>query len=186
MMGPLAKLIFIYLFLFSGHTMNAKECQSPIYLQYVSEITRAFAEEMERDLDLVCIGGGGSMPRDVQEISVKFIAYQRASINQARELEVEATQRLMELINGHEKIRPYLREYPFKAHRAEVAISFNKPNNSRYTDGSVTHVFQVKNKIFYFREDGHSVMAIDLGEEPYEEAVKIVQAKKDSRSNLQL
>jgi len=71
-------------------------------------------------------------------------------LEEARELEVAAIQKLLNHINSHQKIRPFLREYPFKNDRVEISISFTDENNQRYTDGRITRVSQVKNNLFYF------------------------------------
>jgi hypothetical protein len=164
--------------LFIGSSMNAEEIIPEDYEVYVDEIVRAYSQKIENELDLICIGDGGRMPKDVESISVKFVAYRRATIEEARALEVKATEALLSAINNHEKIRPFLREHPFKANRAEVSISFNKPDNSSYLDGSVVYVMQVKNKIHYFSDDGKSKRYNLLKAEPFEEAVKNIESTK--------
>lgn len=163
-------LVYFTFIFFMINKINAKEREPAIYLQYVSEVTHSFIKEIEKEFGLRCIGSGGGMPHDVEEISVKFISYKRASIEQAREIEVKATEKLLKIINEHEKIRPYLREYPFKANRAEVSILFNKLDNTSYTDGSVAYVFQVRNQIVYCAEDPNTNNFIKLLKEPYDEA----------------
>jgi len=144
------------------------------YLAYVNQIINSFANEVKKEYGLVCTGSGGQMPYDVEEISIKFSAYRRATIEEARELEVKVTEEFIEAINSNEKIRPFLREYPFRADRAEIAISFKQPNHCQYTDGSVAYVFQVKNRIYYEADSETSPSLISIMDEPYEEALKIV------------
>src|SRR5271170_3047510 len=86
-----------------GLTMHAKEYESPVYTQYAVEVIRSFSKQVEKEFGLECVGSGGSMPHDVQEISVKFIAYQHATVQQARELEVKLTEKFVQIINAHEK-----------------------------------------------------------------------------------
>ena len=167
--------MIIFVLLLSHWNLCANEDKPSMHVKYVNEIIHSFAEDMERELELVCIGSGGSMPYDVESISMKFNTYQRATIDQACELEVKATEKLLKAINSHPKIRPYLRVYPFTAPRAEVAISFYKSNGTPYIDGIVVgHVFQVRGYIFYCKRsvEGH---LSDLGEEPYEVAFNIAQ-----------
>ena len=174
----LAKLIVVCA-LFLGVQVSAKNQDTVDYEVYVNQIVNSFAKQMKKEYGLVCIGEGGSMPYNVREISVKFIHYSRASIKEARALEVKATERLLEMINAHEKIRPFLSNYPFKPYQAEVAISFRrKENNDYYYDGSVVRVTQIKNTIFYKDKDEKSPLYITLAKEPYEEALKIVQASE--------
>jgi hypothetical protein len=157
------------------------------YTIYVDEIVRSFAKEMKKEFGLVCIGGGGGMPYDIEEISVKFVDYKKATIEQAREIEINGTEKLLKMINTHKKIRPYLREYPFVPKRARVSISFYKPDNEYYLDGSVARVSQVKGMIYYDRAEPTktkkytTVDLIELHEEPYEEALKIVNEDKGKK-----
>jgi len=147
----------------------------PLYEMYVNEIIRSFTDTMEREFNLKCIGDGGRMPNDVEEISVAFVYYKKATVDQARLLEVKAIETLLQIVNSHEKIRPYLREYPFKSNRVEISISFRKLDNSSYTDDSVARVTQIRNTIYYRGTDGSSKNYYSLGEESFEKALKIAQ-----------
>ena len=154
---------------------STKVQQSVDYEVYANQIVKTFTKEMEKEHDLICIVSGGSMPYNVREIKVVFAFYQKPSMDKARELEVRATERLLQIINSHEKIRPFLSNYPFKSNQAKVSISFLKKDNTMHSDGSFTHVFQVKNTIFFQARNSKTGL-YDLAEEPYEEALKIVQA----------
>ncbi len=165
--------------------MHAATSQAPDYSVYVKEIINSFAEEMNREFGLVCVGDGRKMPRDVEEIDIKFKAYRRATTEEARAFQVIVTQKLLEKINAHEKIRPYLREFPFKSERVSVTISFSMPNGLRYSDGSVALVQPARNKIFYCTTDPFTKKLIDLLEEPYAEAEQFVKERppKNLRSH---
>lgn len=164
---------------------TAKECESPVYTQYVAEITSAFAKEMNKEFCLDCGASGGEMPYDVEAISIKLVSYQSATVEQARELEIKTTERLVQIINAHEKIRPFLRESPFPSSRARVNISFRNPKKTLSSSNDVALVLQAKNKIHYCAKDpNNQYLFIDIKEEPYEEARKIVlgnSAKNDSQ-----
>ena len=192
-------ILGIVFFLISGIHLNAKEIHSNEYCRYVNEITKSFAKEMENDFDLFCIGSGGRMPHDVEKIEVLFVAHRKTTLEEARKMEVKGVQNLLKKINTHEKIRPYLREYPFKSDRVDVSISFQTKEDYHITDGSVTLVYLVKNKVIYRAaemrkeksypgydcRDPNNIIyfpprekieeeLIPLFEEPYEEALKIV------------
>ena len=159
-----------------GCKKNHSTEESEDYEVYVNEIIDSLAHQMKSDYGLICTGDGGRMPHDIEKISVKFIAYQRATIEEARELEVKVTERLLEIINSHKKIRPFLRDYPFTPARTQVGISFNKKNNSSYADGRVVYVSNIKNTLYYDAEDP-SGKDIELAKEPYEEAkIKVLGA----------
>ena len=169
----------VILMVFVGSKVNGKEDESPAYTQYVAEITRSFAKQIEKEFDVECIGSGGRMPYDVEEISVKLAVYRNATVEEARELEIKATERLIQVINAHEKIKPFLREFPFPSSRAHVTISFRNPKKTFIlsSQDDVDLVFQAKNRIYYQAKDPNNpYLGKDIKDEPYEEALKIVQS----------
>ena len=195
-MFRLDKVLFILTF-FMGNSMHAKE--RPVYVKYVHEIVNEYIKEMEREHGLHCIGSGGGMPKDVEEVGVMFTIQKKVtSLEEARELEIAAIQKLLDHINNHPKIRPFLREYPFKYDRVRISISFTDKNNEQFTDGSITYMFQAKNNLFYCTSekyiakgyqitdpdtnevytvpDREDYKLIDYYDEPYEEAVKKIKS----------
>ena len=174
-------LVSYFLFILSCLTLNSSE-----YLIYVDEVIRDFAKEIEEELYLENSGSGGRMPRDVEKISVIFCANRRASIEEARDIEVFAVKRLLEIINSHEKIRPFLREHPFNANRVDVTINFNNFENDRNYDGSVTFMFLSKGRIIYCAFDPITGKFIDLLDESFEEAQKIVESNPKPISDLRI
>jgi hypothetical protein len=169
------KSYIVSILMIVSFSLNAKDDDSPIYTQYVAEVTSSFVKEMHKKYGLECGASGGAMPYDVEEILVQLVAYRSATIEQARELEVKATERFAQIINAHEKIRPFLREYPFPSSRARVTISFRK-KRKHPTDDDVEFVCHAKNKLYYLAHDpDHPYVGKDIKNEPYEEALKIVQ-----------
>jgi hypothetical protein len=173
----------IVLTLFMGLKVNGKEDESPVYLRYVAEVTSSFLKEMHKEYGFECGASGGSMPHDVEEILVQLVTYRRATIEQARELEVKATERFAQIINAHEKIKPFLREVPFPAGRACVTIAFRKKKNAPAAENDVSFVCHAKNRIYYLAHNPNNpYVGKDIKDEPYEEALKIVLSnalKKD-------
>jgi hypothetical protein len=165
-----------------GNKMAQSDPKRPVYIQYVDEITNNFIQEAKSKLGLICWGRGGSMPHDVKSIEVAFICYQHGAIDKARALEVETTEMLIKLVNEHEKIRPFLHQYPFPPDSAEVLISFRKPNEDEYQDGSVALTFQVRNIIFY-KAANQDDLYTTLAEEPYAEAWAKVLGQTENRNN---
>ena len=140
------------------------------------------------------------MPKDVEKIEIFFSSYSKSTIENARKMEVNAIQALLKRINSHEKIRPFLREYPFTSSRIGILISFRTLNDTRPVDGSIAVVSLANNTIFYdiakiiikepipftyttrdnqtvteVIEGGPREKLVPLMEEPYEEALKILR-----------
>ncbi len=175
-------LLVLLLFFVIELQVNAKEYEPPLYVQYVDEVTNTFLKEVYKKYGFECGATGGGMPHDVEKISVSLDANQTATVEQARELEINLTERFAQIINAHEKIRPFLREYPFPAGRVSVMISFrvSKKKKESFKDDEVELVFQAKNRIFYQAYNYEKpYLGIDIKDEPYEEALKIVQGKQE-------
>jgi len=165
--------LFILLILTGRAKLESKDETRP-YLAYVNEIVKTCAAEIEKEFDIDYVGNGGSMPNDVEKIDVVFTGSRRASLEEAREIEVRAIEKLLHAINNHEKIRPFLREYPFTAKGVGVSLSFENPWHYHYSDGTIAHMFSTKDKIFYDINDPITERLVDYLEEPFEVAQKIV------------
>lgn len=169
-MNKLMILLITFLYLTS---LRATEESRDV--KYAHQLMNAFIAQMEREWGLMCVGTGGAMARDIESITLEFVSHQRATIDQACALEVQVIEKFLEAMNRDVNIRPYLREYPFTAPRAKIGISFNKPNGDPYTDGIVVgYVFQVRGFLFYCKMNQEGQLS-DLGEEPYEAALKIAR-----------
>lgn len=169
--------ILLFLVIFMGNAMTASS-NSPSCLKTVDEITQTVAKEIERELKIIYIGEGGHIPQKIEAISLSFMAYRKPTLEEARDLEVKASEKLLSAINSNENIRSHLVEYPFTPNRATVSISFQKKDNTHYSDGSVALVHQVNNTIFYKREDPLTGRLQTIVKERYEEALKIVKSSK--------
>ena len=178
-------LIVSLIILFMELPVHAADPQAFDYRVYFKDVVNSFAEDMQREFGLVCIGDGGKMPRDIEEIDVMFRVYHRATVEEARALQVAVTQKFLEKINAHEKIRPYLREFPFKSERVSVSISFDRANGLHYSDESVARIFPARNKLFYRITDPFTKKLLPLLEEPYAEAEQFVKERppKNLRSH---
>lgn len=191
-------LLFLFILLMMNQIFAEKISKD---IQYTEEIIRILVQEMSQKYGLNYIGYGGNLNGGVRKLSVEFVAYRKINIDEAREIEINANDRFLNLINSHSKIRPYLKEYPFTVNSAHVSLAFYKSGGGYHLDGSVASVCYGKNKIFYrkaelvksksipFRStDGsrlpsymtevreiESEELMPLHEESYEEALKIVR-----------
>ncbi len=169
-------VVFSVLFITRIWLHGAEDDTTP-YIKYAKEIMNPFIEECEKKYHLDCFGTGGRFADNVAEIDIKFIAFQKGTIEEARILEVKMIEDLLVRINAHEKIRPFLNTYPFDLKNIEISISFRKEDGSCYTDGSIVYVSHIKNNLSYRAEDPKTGQLIGIHKEPYEEALKIVNSK---------
>jgi hypothetical protein len=147
--------------------------------KYVDQVLDEFIKIARKEFGVVPYGRGGSMPFDVETISVNFNCIKKGTVEEARELIVKLTEGLTLLMNKHKELRPYLREYPCKAERAHVYLNFCNKNGEMNEDGSICSVVVGRgNTIAYGTLEPGARAIKNNFREPYEEAVKIVHAKK--------
>lgn len=179
------KILFLTsLFMTIGSPMNAFTNDNNVeHIRYAKEIISSFTQECEKNHQVVCIATGGELSHNVKKIKLSFIAYRKGSIEEARKIEVAIIEDLLKKVNAHEKIRPFLDEYPFQPHNLSISLAFRKRDDSCYTDGSVVLTLIGKGKLLYCREDPKTGKLEDIMEEPYEEALKIVFGDAFERSS---
>ncbi len=145
---------------------------------YVREVTNSFLKIAKKEFGITCCGLGSSIPSDVEFITVFLSIKKKGTVEEGRELFVKLKERFVEVVNQHEKLRPYLREYPFTPWRAKILLKFCDESGSIYEDGGVARImFTNKKYICYRTIKSKGAQPEDLLVEPYEEALKIVKAK---------
>ena len=149
--------------------------EDALMIRSVNEIVSLLKREMKEQFELKCIGSGGSMPYDIQELDVDFLYCHQVSIEESRELEIRATERFVEIINAHETIRPYLRDYPWDHNRARIKIAFRNERGQDYPEG-VRLILQAHEKMYFFGPEKFPNDIDHMKEEPYAEAKQIVNS----------
>ncbi|HSW87364.1 MAG TPA: hypothetical protein VLG49_07710, partial [Rhabdochlamydiaceae bacterium] len=136
--------------------------------QVVEEVTK----KMEKDYSISCLQTGGSMTENLQGIKVSFGAFRKGSIEEAREIEIEAIHRLIKSINEDEQLHSHLCESPFPASRVQVSLSFySNP------EGDLAHISHRDGTIRYKTRDSKSDRFKILQKESLNEAEQIIQSK---------
>lgn len=170
-------LFFLPFLLHSKNHNSISEAQPP-YIKEVNEVVEIFKKSVMREFDIKYEGGGGSMPNDVIRITIHFASNECPDIDRARFLEIRLIEKFLEIINSHEGIRPYLRQYPFPVNGADIALSFAPRGKNKKPD-SIKFIYQVRGRIFYATEDSLDKKC-DAYTEKYETALEIVKSSSDS------
>ncbi|MCB1114867.1 MAG: hypothetical protein KDK71_00230 [Chlamydiia bacterium] len=148
------------------------------YEKLVYEIVDSFAETVKEEFDLELIKWGGVF-RDYLRKGVGFHAFRRATLDEARALELAVIERLTATIQAHQEIQPYLKEYDIDPKKIFVDISFvqSKEFKSEYDDGTVCHVckfrYPYERLVFKSKDpfgDKYGTDSTQEIEEPLEEA----------------
>lgn len=175
--------LFILVFLINSKA-NAISRKEPPYDVYLRQIIQTFKKQMNEELNLEMCGKGYTINDKIEEFHVYLCTDRRATLQEARTLQLLAINKLAQVINNHKGIQPYLLETPFTSKHIKISINFDGPFG-RYFDGTITYLFNITeaptipenaHHIFYHACDPVSEDFIDVLKEPYEEALKLAQA----------
>ena len=169
-----AKLISITSIIFLVFLYDFQK-KSKNYAYQLRKINDKFIREVEKEYSLYCSGSGGSFAGSIKKISLTFYCFEEKTIEEARDLEVKCVERLNQLINSSDKIRPFLYEVPFPSQKVQIMISFcDKDFKSFSADKSISLILNCKGNLYYtevYNDDRPNETVL---EEPYSEAYKIV------------
>ena len=147
----------------------------------MNHVTWEFSKRIweEENLSLYYFGGGapeGCMDHlSLGYKARKDIPY---TIEEARELYVKCVEKLLRYINEeYTAIHPCLCKYPADIENLQFGIIFTNANGQILKDGSPAYVFNCKHRICYRKQQKGVDGYLDLHEETYEEALRIVQEK---------
>lgn len=138
--SKVSSIFWIVLALLLTSCFNAPEP----HVKIAEELLYAFGSEMAQEYDLALQGSGGSMPRTIDELEVLFTASRKASREEAGLLIERGMEKLLEKINGSEKIRPYLQKFPFPSDKISLSFSFER------SEGNVVLAYKAGNEIIYY------------------------------------
>lgn len=168
--------LFLCLFLLTSFAYREAN-----YCKISDRIVRSYIKEfaMPRRLMLTC--HGGAMMDDIQEVSLSFLSFDTLNVDQARVLYVNMMEEFLRRINSHEKIRPFLHNYPFEVSNFDLTIGFDDANRKILGDGHVAQMFISRNYTLYYEAyNPETEEFYTLHKEDYREARKIVKNLKDN------
>lgn len=143
-----------------------KERVSPD-VRLVKEITTSTAKQLKDQQSLYLVGTGSQMMHGIEMLMMAFHFYETVDIKTARELLVESVEQYLFAINSNEKIRPYLRPYPFTAENVEIVIYFYSAKGVRVDSGEISTAAVNRGKMIYYMQDPADHHLKTIEEEPY-------------------
>ncbi|MFA6118866.1 MAG: hypothetical protein WCT85_05535 [Parachlamydiales bacterium] len=138
--------------------------------------------QLESEKQLKFTGYGGSSDKGLTMLSLSFEADKNYDIQTGRKLIVYCAEKFLENINSDEKIRPYLKSYPFHSKDIQLFISIN--NKSKISDENhLESIILGKGSIDYLiYDENHRLKTVR--EETYEEALNIIQKQKKEKNEI--
>lgn len=113
-----------------------------------SKILTQFLKEA-RQKKIYASGLGGSSGDEIIKINLSLDCYQNLNLSEVRELYLELLNRVINLYNSNEKLRPYLHNFPFNQDNIKLMISFQKTPSKLVPKEYIALVFMAKGKILY-------------------------------------
>jgi len=158
-------LILIILFTCSACGFGKK----PEHKKRADRIMKKVAHKLQREKHLILMGIGDIMD-DIKKITIGFQFYGEKSINEARELLVDAVESYLTTINEKKEFRPYLHNYPFTPKNIHIIIYFSTMNGHAVPAGEITIVSSNQGRITYLIHNPEAPTLHEYYEESFEEA----------------
>lgn len=149
----------------------------PYHITLVHQIRDQFIEDVKRDRHLQVYVTGGGLTRDIDEITIGFASAEHVTIEEAREEFILLAENFLYRLNTWEQIRPYLHNFPATIANLSLKLIFLDRNrqNKLISDGKVAYVFVADGNIVYYTSNSETNEPVEIYEEPYEEALRIVR-----------
>jgi hypothetical protein len=138
-------LILVGCFVFKDPRTKGKQSES--YEAEFNTVKSAYLKQMAKTAKLHVNGSGGRLGEKITLVAFSFRSNAKCDINASKQLLLYSVNTLLEQINGNEKLRPFLSQYPFTHENVEISISFFDKNSNYYPQEYVSIVLNTKNKI---------------------------------------
>ncbi len=171
------KISTLVILLIGGYlvTRHSLESSNPLPERYGDKTTNAFCSSIRNEYGIHCIGSGGSVTNSSPHLDLVFRSDETPSVERARILIVNSIEVLLESINSEESLQDYLSPKPYDSSGLYFVIGFNRRCVEPSVRPFVATVFTCRDRLCYFEYDIGNDSLIDLHEEPYEEALRIVK-----------
>lgn len=136
-------------------------------------------DKLQKKQPIIMIGLGGSKKDSKKEtIDIRLMLNKSLTKEECRGLIVECVEEYLKDINSDIDLKQYLHSFPFTYQNLGVIIFLTNPDGSSITYPNLCDVILHKGLVIYDAHDPDNKYGYKSTEEPYEEALKIVQTEK--------
>lgn len=150
------------------------------YDKLAYRVMNTYSDKIEKTFNLELIATGGGMASDLHMLELAYHGQKCLSLDQARTLYITVKEGFLKAINSYRQIRPWLHNYPYTSDSVEMRITFFDSNGERVPSQYIAFIATIKGKIHYDIYNGTDFQ--DFHKEPYEEALRIVNAEMALKS----
>lgn len=150
------------------------------YVVRADKITEEVKALLSKRYKMQVVGITGGMADCVNVLGLSFQINGPIPKNVLREMLVDCVEEFLVPINADEKLRPFLKNYPFTAKEIDIAIFIKDKNGNRLYDPEISVASAHYGKVYFNTVDKNNTMNgyKEWMEEDYETARKIVEENK--------
>jgi hypothetical protein len=145
--------------------------EKPLHILAAHKVKRPFVQNA-KDQGFGILGSGGSMMKQVEEISVSFIADGELNVEQVRRQFLELVVPFVNEIASSVDLQQYLAQPEYPERAANISITYQDQTHKSPRPPFIAHVMMVKGKIYYAVSDSPNAAYRDVYEETYQEALQ--------------
>ena len=154
--------------------------------QLMDEIRFALIHKLAEKHRMCPIGISGGMPGGIiHEVGACFEIRRILTKEEIRTIIVDCIQEFANAININEKLKPYLKDYPFTEKNIDIMLVIYNRKRQEVYHPFISGAFTARGSIFYHTEIPENKYDYkEEWEEPFEEAIKLVQLEKEQQFPL--
>ncbi|HRD55808.1 MAG TPA: hypothetical protein PLC42_05360 [Parachlamydiaceae bacterium] len=152
--------------------------QEPLYCKLAAELRAQSAKKLEKKHQMSFCGTAGGMMDNINLLGFSFLINRPMTKNEVRMLAVSSTQDFLNDINQDEKVRQYLKIYPFDIEHIEITFLFRTHDQGTVYHPNLAVVSVYNGKIKYSTNNPLNDNRFLVQEtETFEDAVKILNGE---------
>ena len=146
------------------------------YIVMADQITEVVKDKLIKRYNMRVIGVAGGMADCVNLVGLSFQIRRPLSKERLREIIVDSVEEFLTSINKNERLRPFLKNYPFTAKEIEIEIFIVDNTGREVYDPEIMLAAAYRGTVKYRTEDKDNKFGYkSTTEESYETALKIVK-----------
>lgn len=164
-------LIFLTIFITSCDPPYTDTSYMPTNGALASEVRNQTFVQLKNEYGLIPFGVGDGIGDKIRMLALCFRYNKEINIDEARELLMKAGTLFLKNINSNERIRPHLKNDPFRPENIEIIIYLQKPDGSSPNIGNLTIISMIDGVLAYKADLPDSYQLKTVYKETFEEAV---------------
>ncbi len=135
-----------------------------------NNILKKVSHKLKKENGLQPCGTGGQMMDEIVMLHLAFNYYLPVDVEQGRKLLITAVNEFLAEVNSDEKVRPYLKNYPFMPHNIQIVIFIQNPDGSDVAPEQLRVISAMRGLLAY-EINSPTGFFITVHAERYEEAL---------------